>query len=96
MDDADRGRGVGTTPLSPEISVPYLLHCRMGPFASHLGSNDWVRFSQIRERRSRASPGGPRLIGRSSVVAAGVSSPAASIDGRSRIKARGLTGCSAF
>jgi hypothetical protein len=37
------------------VSVAYLLQCRMNEFASRFGSNDWVRFSQIRERRSRAS-----------------------------------------
>jgi hypothetical protein len=63
----------------------------MGAFVSRFRREQLVRFSQFRVHRSCASVR-TRLIGRSSVVAAGVSTPAASIDGRSRIEAPGLLG----
>jgi hypothetical protein len=63
----------------------------MGAFVGRSARTNWVRFSQFRVHRSCASLR-TRLIGRSSVVAAGAFAPAASIDGRGRIEVPGLLG----
>ncbi len=41
------------------MSAAALLRCNMSAFVSRFGANNWVRFSQFRVHRSRASLADP-------------------------------------